>query len=191
MRYVGLIAILAGAAFGQTMTEFGAAAAVGTVSGANGQNVSKGLTAIFGKVNEQTVKAAGKGETPSAAFELGPGQPKSDASGVPLPPPPSGRRAAPFALPVIAQIAIPAEAMQMQTLSEVAPTLPPPPEMSPQNLKTVATGMSRADLLRLGAPASKITMDEDGHTVEIYSYRQQGQKIGTVRLNNGAVASVE
>jgi hypothetical protein len=189
MRYAGLIAILAGAAWGQNLTEFGAAAAVGSVGGANGQNVSKGLTAVFKKVNEQTVSAAGK-ETAASAPELGPGQPKADASGVPLPPPPSGKRA-PFTLPAIAEIAIPQQATQLQALSDVVPVLPPPPEMSPEKLKTVAAGMSRADLLRLGAPASKIVMDENGHLLEIYSYRQNGDKIGGVRLHDGAVASIE
>jgi hypothetical protein len=189
MRFVGLIAILAGAAWGQNLTEFGAAAAVGTVGGANGKNVSTGLTAVFKKVNEQTDKAASK-ETQGPALEVGPGQPKADASGVPLPPAPAGKRA-PFTLPVIAQITTPEQATQLQALSDVAPALPPPPEMSPEKLKMVAAGMSRADLLRLGAPASKIVMDENGHLLEIYSYRQNGDKIGGVRLHDGAVASVE
>jgi hypothetical protein len=79
----------------------------------------------------------------------------------------------------------------MQSLADVVPALPPPPEMSPENLKTVSVGMSREDLLKFGAPASKISMDEDGHLVEIYSYRQKDLKIGTVRLSNGAVASVQ
>ncbi len=190
MRYAGLIAILAGAAWGQSLTEFGAAAAVGTAGGANGQNVSKGLTAVFNRVNEQTVKAAGKEEAKAPALELGPGQAKADASGVPPAPSPSGKRA-PFTLPAIAQIAIPEQATQFQALSDVVPTLPPPPEMSAEKLKTVAPGMSRAELLRLGAPASKIVMDENGQLLEIYSYRQNGEKIGGVRLHNGAVASIE
>ena len=192
MRYAAVIMIWAGAAFGQTMTEFGAAAAVGSVGGANGQNVGKGLTAVFGKINAQTAKAAGKEETSEPALKLGPGQ-SQDTSGVPLPPPSSGRGAgtAHDALPVIAGIAIPAQATQMQTLADVAPSLPPPPEMSLENLKTVSAGMSRADLLKLGAPASKISMDEDGHMLEVYSYRLKDQRIGTVRLNNGAVTSVE
>ena len=32
---------------------------------------------------------------------------------------------------------------------------------------------------------------EDGHVLEIYSYRQKGQRLGTVRLNDGAVSSVD
>lgn len=189
MRLTAFMMILAGVSSAQNLTEFGSAATVGSVAGANGQNVSKGLTAIFGKINEQTVKAAGKGETRPPALELAAGQPKADASGVPLPPPPAGRYAGP-SLPV-AHLVVPREATVPFTLAESVPVLPPPPEMSAEKLKTVSTGMSRVDLLRMGAPAAKITMDEDGHTLEIYSYRQKDQKIGTVRLNNGTVASVE
>jgi hypothetical protein len=188
MRYVGLILILTGSAFSQSMTEFGAAAAVGTVAGANGKNVSDGLTAIFGKVSDQTVKAAGRESAPPTVAKLNT-QPKIDA-GVPLPPPPAGKRAAAPTMPV-AQIVAPQEATQTFNLADVTPVLPPPPEMSPEKLKMVSTGMSRADLLKFGAPASKITMDEEGHALEIYSYRQNGQKIGTVRLHDGAVASVQ
>lgn len=189
MRYVAWIAILAGAAFGQNLTEFGAASAVGTVAGANGKNVSNGLTAIFSKINGQTVKAAGKGETKPPALEVGRGKPQPVDGGVPLPPG-SGRAAARSGLPPVAQIAIPEQVTELQDLAQVAPALPPPPEMSPEKLKTVSIGMSRRDLLQLGMPASKITMDDNGHLLEIYSYHQQNQRIGTVRLHDGAVASV-
>jgi hypothetical protein len=63
--------------------------------------------------------------------------------------------------------------------------------MSPEALKTISAGMSRADILKLGAPASKVTMFDEGHISETYSYRQNGQKLGTVHLTDGAVASVE
>ena len=32
---------------------------------------------------------------------------------------------------------------------------------------------------------------KDGHLVEVYSYRQNGQKIGALRLTDGAVSSIE
>lgn len=193
MRSVACALLFTAAAFGQNLTEFGAAAAGGTVGGASGKQVSDGLTAIFGKVNEQTAKAASKKEEAATpALKLGPGLPKEDTGGVPLPPPPSGGRSltAPQ-LPAVAQATLPQEVAETLTLANVAPALPPPPEMSSEDLKTVSAGMSRADVLKFGAPASKITMYEDGHVLEIYSYRQKGQKLGTVRLNDGAVASVD
>jgi hypothetical protein len=193
MRFVAYALFVAGAALGQNMTDFAAAAVGGTVGGASGKKVSDGITAVLGKVGEQSVKAAGKEETASPALKLGPGTPKADAGGVPPPPPPSGRRSpmAPPNMSALAQVSIPPEVTRIFTLADVAPVLPPPPEMSPEDLKTVTTGMSRAQILKFGAPASKITMYEDGHVLEIYSYREKGQRFGTVRLNNGTVASVE
>ena len=173
------------------MTEFGAAAAVGTVGGANGQNVSKGLTAVLGKISQQTVKAAGKEETRQPALELAAGQPKADPSGVPLPPGNGSRRAAAPAEMPVAHLIVPQEALAPFTMADEVPVLAPPPEMSPDKFKTVSAGMSRTDLLRLGMPASKISMDEDGRAVEVYSYRDKDRRIGTVRVSNGAVTSIQ
>jgi hypothetical protein len=51
--------------------------------------------------------------------------------------------------------------------------------------------MTRADVLRLGAPSSKITTFEDGHVVELYSYHQNGQRFGGLKLTDGVVSSVQ
>ena len=63
--------------------------------------------------------------------------------------------------------------------------------MSPEKFHSISNGMARADVLKFGAPAGKITMFEDGHLVEVYSYHQNGQKVGTLRLTDGAVSSVQ
>jgi hypothetical protein len=190
MRFTAYVVLFTSVSFAQTMTEFGAAAAGGSVAGASGKKVSDGLTAVFGKVAEHTAKAAGKEEKLAPALTLGPGVPKAETGGVPLPPPQPGRRAIAMQ-PPSPSFALPQEVAQTPTLASVTPVLPPPPEMSPEELKAVAIGMSRADVLKLGAPASKITMFDDGHISETYSYRQQGRKFGAVRLTDGAVASVE
>jgi hypothetical protein len=57
-----ILALCAGAASAQTLTEFGGAAAGGAVGAASGKAVSNGIDAVFGKLNDQTVKAAGKEE---------------------------------------------------------------------------------------------------------------------------------
>jgi len=51
----------------------------------------------------------------------------------------------------------------------------------------MSPGMNRSAVLNMGEPASRITMYDDGHLVEIYSYRN----IGHVRLSDGSVASIE
>lgn len=190
MRFTACVVLLAGVGFAQSMTEFGAAAAVGSVGGASGKKVSDGLTAVFEKVGQQTAKAAKRDKAPAEpALELSPGVVREETGGVPFPPPPAGRGGLrPPRLP-LAKASLPAEIAE--SFVSVAPVLPPPPEMSREGLRTVSAGMARADILRMGAPASKITMFEGGHLSEIYSYRQQGQKVGTVRLTDGAVSSVE
>ena len=190
MRLTACVVLFAGVGLAQSMTEFGAAAAVGSVGGASGKNISDGLTAVFEKVGQQTAKAAKPGKTPAEpALELAPGVVREETGGVPLPPPPPGRGGLrPPPLP-LAKAFLPADIAE--SFVTAAPVLPPPPEMSREGLKTVSAGMTRADILKMGAPASKITMFENGHLSESYSYRQQGQKVGTVRLTDGAVAAVD
>jgi hypothetical protein len=192
MRHLTLVGtalagtLLAGAAFGQTMVEFGAAAAGGSVAGASGRKVSDGITSIFGKVNGTTDKAAASGKPGAGkqqpALQVSPGVPKDDGSGVPAPPETHAavRKAAPESSPVI-------------TVAEVAPVAPPPPppQMTAEELKQVAPGVSRDDLLKLGAPSARITMIDDGHLVEVYNYIAHGENLGRVRLTDGAVASVQ
>jgi hypothetical protein len=187
-----LIASVAGA---QTMTEVGASAAGSAIGSAAGKKVSDGITAIFGKVDKSTAKAAKAPEDNSKSaplLEVGPGVPKvvgisagsSGPESVPPPPPAAGHRAA-----VAAKPAAP------EALPEIVPPPPPPPPPPPQmtldDLKKVASGMSREDLLKLGAPVSRIMMDEDGHVLETFSYASGENSLGRVRLTDGLVSTVE
>src|ERR1700680_437800 len=107
-----LINVINAIAFGQTMTEFGAVAAGSAVGGASGKSVSNGINAIFGKVDQQTTKAAAKEpkrekEPQADALKVAPGAPVADPGGVPLPPSPA-KRSAPAPVPV-AQYVVPSE----------------------------------------------------------------------------------
>jgi hypothetical protein len=193
MRYCmrGIIFLLAaGFAGAQTMTEVGASAAGGAIGSAAGKKVSEGITAIFGKVDKAAGKAAKPPEDNSKGaplLDVGPAVVKGPSVGesVPPPPPAAGHRvsaAKPAAMP--------------EALPEILPPPPPPPPPPPQvtvdDLKKVVNGMSREDVLRMGAPSSRIMMDDDeGHLVEVYSYADKDTSIGRVRLKDGAVASVE
>jgi len=176
------------------MTEFGAVAAGSAVGGASGKSVSNGINAIFGKVDQQTARAAKETrrekEPQVEALKVAAGAPVADPGGVPLPPAPPAKRSAPAPVPV-AQYVPPSEIARISSWADVAPTLPPPAVMSPDDLRSVSTGMTRADVLRFGAPSSKITMFEDGHVVEQYSYHQNGQKFGGLKLTDGVVSSVQ
>lgn len=194
MRIFASFLIVTASAFAQNLTEFGAVAAGSTVGGASGKSVSNGITAIFGKVDQQAAKAAGKEpkrdpEPEVAVLKVAPGVPSADTGGVPLPPVAPIKRSAP-SLPT-AQFIAPPEATQFRSLADVAPALPPPPVMSIEDYRTVSKGMTRAEVLRFGAPAAKLTMFEDGHLVEVYSYYQKGQKFGSLRLTDGAVSTIQ
>lgn len=72
-----------------------------------------------------------------------------------------------------------------------SPALPLPREVTADDLRKVTAGMNREQLLQLGSPAARITMDEDGHLIEIYQYSANGTSLGTVRLTDGTVSSVQ
>jgi hypothetical protein len=194
MRLLASFLLINALAFAQNLTEFGAVAAGSTVGGAGGKPVSNSINSIFGKVDHQAAKAANETskekEPPAEALKVAPAVSNTDPGGVPLPPPPTARRRAPESLPV-AQFIVPMEVSRFSTLADVAPAFPPPPMMSPEDLRSVSTGMARADVLKLGAPSSKVTMFEDGHVVELYSYHQNGQKFGGLKLTDGVVSSVQ
>jgi len=194
MRSALLIVLLAGSLSAQSMLEHAAAAAGGSVGGVAGKKVSDGLTTIFQKMDKQTQKAAKTGDTkkqpsPAAAasdssaplLEVGPGVPKGDTSNVPPPPPvkrASVRKTAPAPLPVVIEPPPP------------APVAPPPPAVTADDLKTLTNGMPRASVLKLGEPAARISMVEDGHLLEIYRYQQKDTTLGVVRLTDGSVSNV-
>jgi len=196
MRSTILVLILAAAASAQSLVEHSAAAAGGSVGGVAGKKVSDGLTAIFQKVDKQTQKAA-KAPAPASQkaapkpsddasaplLEVGPAVPKQRAS-VPPPPPPIRHAAVHKTPPLPTRV--------------VAPPYPPARAPQPEivqvtsaELHTVHAGMTRDDVLKLGSPAARITMFDDGHLIEIYRYQERDNMLGTVRLTDGAVSSVQ
>src|SRR5580693_829198 len=100
MRVLASFLLITAIAFAQNLTEFGAAATGSAVGGASGKSVSNGITAIFGKVDHETAKAAAKEtkkekEPQAEALKVAPGAPQADPGGVPAPPPPPVKRSAP------------------------------------------------------------------------------------------------
>jgi hypothetical protein len=69
--------------------------------------------------------------------------------------------------------------------------LPPPPQVTPEDLRTLAKGTSREEVLKFGAPSSRVTMFDDGHLVEIFRYQARETTFGIVRLSDGSVSSVD
>lgn len=191
MRSAILVVLLSTVGWGQSMVEHAAAAAGGSVGGVAGKKVSDGLTRIFEKIDKQTAKAAKQG-TPSKAkvadsdeapmFEVGPSVPKGDTF-VPPPPPPAIRRAA-------VRKPAPVHAPPPPVVTPALPP-PPPPEVTARDLSHFRAGMNREDILKIGPPAARITMFDDGHLVEIYRYMAKDSTIGVVRLSDGRVSTIQ
>jgi hypothetical protein len=196
MRHTGLVIFLvAGAAIqGQSLVESAAAAAGGSVGGVAGKKVSDGLTNIFNKIDKQTEKAAKQGEVGrgknAPLLEVGPGTVRAGKGEfVTVPPPP------PLARHVATRKTAPPPQVPQAVEPEpepvvVTPPPPPPPEMTADGLKTVIMGMRRAEVLKLGEPAMRITMADEGHLLETYRYMAKGIPLGVVHLTDGAVSSV-
>jgi hypothetical protein len=211
MRMLILVVLLgAGVSLGaQSLVEYSGAAAAGSAGGASGKKISDGVSGIFNKVDKAAAKAAGAdthGDKAKSApvLDVGPGVPhpraassagpetdsaaspkasaRAEAGSVP-PPPPAARKS-------VARKPAPQPEPEPPPVVEPPPPPPPPAVATAADLKTVAPGTNREDLLKLGAPATRITMYEDGHLVEIFHYMSQDASIGVVRLSDGAVASV-
>ncbi|MEO8050664.1 MAG: hypothetical protein ABI833_09635 [Acidobacteriota bacterium] len=195
MRILATFLLIAGISLAQNLTEFGAVTAGSTVGGASGKAVSNGITAIFGKVDRQTAQAAVKetkkeNQPEVEALKIAPGAPQEAYGDVPLPPSAPSARAPRRSAPV-AEYVVPEDVARIGLLAEMIPVLPPPAVMSPEEFRSISLGEARADVLKFGAPASKITMFEDGHVVEQYSYHQNGQRFGGLRLTDGVVSSIQ
>jgi hypothetical protein len=190
---------VAGLGWSQAMVEAAGAIAGGSIGGVAGKKVSDGITNVLGKVDTVASKAAKTGKAPEIAVEkakadkpsggtvlqVGSGAVIKDHSLVP--PPPPVRRAAAVVPPPPPE---PSSTLAPVVIQSI-PVLPPPPQVTSDDLKTLATGTARRDVLKLGAPASRITMYDDGHLVEIFRYQSRDTTLGVVRLSDGSVSSVQ
>lgn len=173
-------------AFGQVLTEHGAALAGATIGSAAGKSVSNGITKIFGALDASASKAAED----------------NDKAKLPAP---SVVTASPMTLPAAAPSAgtasSPSQARAPRRASvRTEPTTPavatynvtPAIEPTLASLQSVKTG-TRGDVLAktLGEPSSTITIPEDSHLVQVLRYRAQGQLLGVIHLDNGEVVNVE
>ncbi|MEO8099422.1 MAG: hypothetical protein ABI811_17095 [Acidobacteriota bacterium] len=185
MRQFIFLLVAAGSVWSQSMLE-SAAVVAGTSTGtAAGKKVSDGISATLKKTArplEQAAKTGAPGKSaaqPAPLLQASPGVLKAEKNNVPPPPPKrvEVRR-------VAARVATPVPVVLAAVSQVVAPPRPP------VDLSTVAAGMAREQLLALGTPSARITMYEDGHLVEIFQYSSARASSDTVRLRDGAVATV-
>jgi hypothetical protein len=214
LRFSMLLGV-AGLAWSQAITDAAGVLAGGSVGVGAGKKVSEGVSAVLQKTSAATTQAAktekvapvqkpqeraavrpspkagdggsGGGSASSGnggtQLQVGPGGVVKDHSLVPPPPPKKVVAVVPPPPPLVPPTPI--------ALQPIVALPPPPPPVTPDDLKTLASGTSRAEVLKLGAPSSRITMFDEGHLVEIFRYQTHETTFGVVRLSDGSVSSVQ
>jgi hypothetical protein len=211
-----MLVIIAGLAWSQALTDAAGVIAGSSVGVGAGKKVGQGIASALNAANGTTVKVAkaepktekvasvekppaakptqragdgggsggsGSGSNGGTVLKTGPGGVVKDHS---LVPPPPVKKVA--VVPPPPPLAPPAPVLMIAPIL----VLPPPPQVTPEDLKTLASGTSREEVLKLGAPSSRITMiGDDGHLVEVFRYQTRETTFGIVRLSDGSVSSVQ
>jgi hypothetical protein len=208
MRSLALTALLgsfiaATSLVGQSLTEHAAAAAGATIGTAAGKPLGTAMGNIFGSVDKTTSKAAASKTTSPAITK----------------PAPTPEVAAPTATVVLApsgggssdagsggggggsshrsarrrEIPVETEPVAVAPIAPIAPVEPVVKEPTAQDVAGIKVGASANEIREaLGAPESKVSIPgDDGHLLEICQYWAKGEQIGTIRLDNGRVVSVQ
>jgi hypothetical protein len=191
---------------GQALTEHAAAAAGAAIGTGAGKGLSNSMTKIFGETDKQTAKAANPdAKKPSKPVPDPPPDPlaaKSKAKPSALP----GGDPAPAPIPAASRRAARKPVLTGETTSAlqsavIASPIPAAPAIvepiikvpTAEDLANIKVGTTAEDLVTaLGQPSSRVVIpDDDGHLREICQYWANGQVLGTIRLDNGQVATVE
>lgn len=221
MRKILICSTFAGLALGQGLIEKALVTGAGaTAASRSGQQVGAGVSAnLGGLAGALASSAGGGGSKPSPFGEATPSRRATDLPQVPngpeaavgaSPMPSSRRKLTPDVRPdrvVTAQpmlededgapAAQPAVARQAATPAPVPPRPKPAPEPARRvptvdEVRSVAVGSAVADAVnRLGLPASRFAMWEDGHLNETLRYESTAGMLGRIKSVDGKIVSVE
>ena len=191
--------LLAAGGQAQSLAEHAAAASGATIGTAAGKPLSNAITTIFGNTDKAAQKAANQkvesktvtkpelpapSQLPTIAPSAGQGPEPGSASGSSTPARHGGfSKRPPVAeyapIPPLAPLAAEPEVVQRKE-----PTL--------EEFASIQVGASEEQLFTaLGQPESKVTIPDDEHLIQICQYWAAGKQLGTVRLDNGQVVSVQ
>jgi hypothetical protein len=182
----------------QSLAEHAAAASGATIGTAAGKPLSNAITKIFGQTDTAAKKAA---TAPAVAKPTTKPEPESAPLVQAVPQSGGGGGS----LPAIGGGSAPSRHggfTPRRAEAELASINPPepvpayqePPRKEPtaEDFATIQVGASEEQVVAaLGQPESKVTIPDDGHLVQICQYWSNGKQIGTVRLDNGQVVTVE
>lgn len=180
----------------QSILEHAAAAGGAVIGTAAGKPVSNAITKIFGSVDNDTKKAAvtkpvelkAQPTTPAVTMPSNPG-PESTPSASSTP-----SSSAPRSKPSPAATAQNLETTTVNLAVATVPAVSEPARKEPtlEEVASVKVGATMQELLELlGPPESRVVIPDDGHLLEICQYWSKGRQLGTVRVDNGQVITVQ
>ena len=176
----------------QSLAEHAAAAAGATIGTAAGKPLSNALTSIFGNTDKAAQKAATQ--------KIDTKTPPRVETPVPVPPAPAadfGSSSGPASEPAPARHGGFSKRPSVAQVAPIAePALLPIPEPvkepTAEELGSIQVGATEQQVFTtLGQPESKVVIPDDEHLIEICQYWAKGKQLGTVRLDNGQVVSIE
>ena len=193
-------------AHAQSLSEHAAAAAGATIGTAAGKPMSNAITKIFSNVDSAAGKAAKPTDVKAPAKEVTETKNTKNTAATPAPgvAPTAGfgggggrsrntqRASAPDPGPVGGSSTAPAA-----PAAETAPVVAVPEvvvkEPTAEEFASVKVGATDKDMIALlGPPSSRLAIpDDDGHLRETCQYWSKGKPLGTIRLDNGQVVTVE
>jgi hypothetical protein len=214
MRLLALSALLGSfmvstSLFSQSLTEHAAAAAGATIGTAAGKPLGTALGKVFGEVDQTTSNAAGpKAAKPAPAQSAAVATPVAAPTAVEHPVAASGGRGgeegfaggtgrggetASSVHHASRRRALPVEPAPVEAAPVVPVVAEPVKQPSVEDIAGVKVGVTSSELREaLGAPESTVSIPgEDGHLLEIRQYWAKGEPVGTIRLDNGRVVSVQ
>ena len=170
---------------GQALTDHAAAIAGATAGVAGARALRDPLTRILQSASEINTPAPPSKNAALTAYPTAstPTQPPPPAFTPSPSPAPAWRRGSRGEVrPVLAAT------QQIFAAYESAPSASP---VTTDQLRAVASGATRAEVVaHLGVPSGRISMDDNGHLVEILQYSARGSRVGSVRCRDGRVESV-
>jgi hypothetical protein len=193
---------------GQSLTEHAAAAAGATIGTAAGKPLGTSLGKIFGDVDKSTSTAATKTAKPivvksavaaptveaehtatvviAPSAGAGAGEGATGGGG-------TGKVASAHRLARHKELPLEPQPVEAAPLAPIVISEPVFKEPNAQDLANVHVGASANEMRALlGVPESKVSIpDDDGHLLEICQYWAKGEQLGTIRLDNGRVVSVQ
>jgi len=175
--------------FGQALVEHGVAAAGASAGAAAGKVVSDGLTGLGNLLGAAAKTAEPKQEMPKEMKpDKAPARPPAAKQSYGAPAGGSSAASAASYAPQPYRVAQaePREELAPVPVSAPVAAVPEPRQARSEDLERVQPGMSRSEVLAIGAFSSRITIPgDDGHVLEVLQYDH-----ATVRMEDGKVTSV-